>query len=206
MNDDAHSLDWNDCFDDPQTARQYAAKPILIDMGQQSDATVCAESPDTAGAELAFKYIGKPDFSPYAERVLRSLKTAPSEIRHIAIEYLRYRANMPDEKILEASLRYLPEDEETIVQIHQQNQQKYIKQGLEEGMEKGKLEGIEEGMEKGVEKGMEKGMEKGVEKRNEEIALKLIHIGQSLTTISKVTGLSEDALRKLQAKNRTTDH
>ena len=64
---------------------------------------------------------------------------------------------------------------------------------LQEGMEKG----MEKGMKEGMKKGMKKGIEKGIEKRNKEIALEMKKSGMDTTTISRITGLSEEEIKQL---------
>ena len=69
---------------------------------------------------------------------------------------------------------------------------------IEEGMEKGIEKGMEKGIEKGIEKGMEKGMEKGAINNSILVAKKSLEIGLDFKTISRITGLDEEQIRKLQ--------
>ena len=70
-----------------------------------------------------------------------------------------------------------------------------VKDAMEYHHRMGFAEGMEKGIEKGIEKGMEKGMEKGKEIGKEEtirqIIAKMLENGLPLTTIVKLTGLSE---------------
>jgi predicted transposase/invertase (TIGR01784 family) len=54
----------------------------------------------------------------------------------------------------------------------------------------------EKGIEKGFEKGIEEGIEKGEFRKSLETARKMLEEGDSITKILRITGLSEDDLRK----------
>lgn len=84
-----YSMDWVDCFQ-TEEARAHACKPILIDWTQESDESILKNCPETAGAQLAFKYMFAKDFTPHQAQVLQALKQAPLPIRHIALEYITY--------------------------------------------------------------------------------------------------------------------
>jgi flagellar biosynthesis/type III secretory pathway protein FliH len=70
-------------------------------------------------------------------------------------------------------------------------------EGVEEGIEKGIERGIERGREQGREEGMGIGMEKGIEKAAKAALAK----GLSMSDVADITGLGEEALRKLQANS-----
>ena len=79
-------------------------------------------------------------------------------------------------------------------------------EGVEIGIEKGKVEGREEGIEIGREKGKVEGREEGkVEGRAEgmaiagrKVAINLVALGMDDDTISKVTGLPQEEVKKLR--------
>jgi predicted transposase YdaD len=83
-------------------------------------------------------------------------------------------------------------------------------EGIEIGIEKGKVEGREEGIEIGREKGKVEGREEGkVEGRAEgraegmtiagrKVAINLVALGMDDDTISKVTGLPQEEVKKLR--------
>ena len=81
-----------------------------------------------------------------------------------------------------------------------------MEKGIEIGREEGKVEGREEGIEIGREKGKEEGKEEGkVEGRAEgmaiagrKVAINLVALGMDDDTISKVTGLSQEEVKKLR--------
>jgi predicted transposase/invertase (TIGR01784 family) len=68
-----------------------------------------------------------------------------------------------------------------------------IKKAESRAKAEGKLEGLEEGMEKGIEQGIKQ----GVMTRNQEIARNLLDEGMEIKSIVKITGLSEEEIRKL---------
>ncbi len=68
-----------------------------------------------------------------------------------------------------------------------------IKKAESRAKAEGKLEGLEEGMEKGIEQSIKQ----GVITRNQEIARNLLAEGMEIKSIIKITGLSEEEIRKL---------
>ena len=75
-------------------------------------------------------------------------------------------------------------------------------EGIEIGIEKGKVEGREEGIEIGIEKGKvegrEEGREEGMAIAGKKVAINLVALGMDDETISKVTGLSQEEIKKLR--------
>ena len=63
-------------------------------------------------------------------------------------------------------------------------------EGKEEGLEEGRAEGIQQGMEKGRLQSKEEGMQK--------VALNMMQSKFQLSVISKITGLSEEEIKKLK--------
>ena len=57
--------------------------------------------------------------------------------------------------------------------------------------------GYKEGWEKGLEEGLEQGLEQGEQNRNLEIAKNMVSEGIDINIIVKVTGLTEDEIKKL---------
>ena len=69
-----------------------------------------------------------------------------------------------------------------------------LKDGIEQGIEEGKKEGIEQGRKDGIQQGIEQ----GEKKRNCEIAINMLAANIELDTISMVTGLNVDEIKKLK--------
>ena len=70
--------------------------------------------------------------------------------------------------------------------------------GKEAAVQRSRREGLEEGLERGMEKGMEKGMERGMEKERRHLVLSMLQENADMSFICKVTGLSEEEIKKLQ--------
>ena len=73
-----------------------------------------------------------------------------------------------------------------------------IEIGIEKGKEKGREEGIEIGIEKGKVEGREEGREEGMAIAGRKVAINLVALGMDDETISKVTGLSQEEVKKLR--------
>ena len=72
-----------------------------------------------------------------------------------------------------------------------------IEKGLAEGMEKGLAQGMEKGLAEGMEKCLAQGMEKGMNRKGLEIAKKMLAKGMDETTITEMTGLSQEQIRSI---------
>jgi predicted transposase YdaD len=71
-------------------------------------------------------------------------------------------------------------------------------EGKEIGIEIGREEGIEIGREKGKVEGREEGREEGMAIAGRKVAQNLVALGMDDDTISKVTGLSQEEVKKLR--------
>ena len=71
-------------------------------------------------------------------------------------------------------------------------------EGIEIGIEKGKVKGREEGIEIGIEKGKVEGREEGIAIAGRKVAINLVALGMDDDTISKVTGLPQEEVKKLR--------
>lgn len=69
-----------------------------------------------------------------------------------------------------------------------------------EGFDEGRAEGMNEGIEKGRVEGINEGIEKGANQRNFDIAETMLKEKSDIDFISKVTELSIEEIKKLQAK------
>jgi len=73
-----------------------------------------------------------------------------------------------------------------------------MEKGIEIGREKGKVKGREEGIEIGIEKGKVEGREEGMAIAGRKVAQNLVALGMDDDTISKVTGLPQEEVKKLR--------
>ena len=67
------------------------------------------------------------------------------------------------------------------------------------GKEEGEKIGIEKGEKIGIEKGEKIGMDKGIKKEKEELAKKLLEMGDSMEKVKKVTNLSQEKIIAIQS-------
>ena len=72
------------------------------------------------------------------------------------------------------------------------------KAGIEKGIKIGREEVKEEGIEIGIEKGKVEGREEGMAIAGRKVAINLVALGMDDDTISKVTGLSQEEIKKLR--------
>ncbi len=71
-------------------------------------------------------------------------------------------------------------------------------EGIREGWQKGQQEGWQKGQQEGWQKGQQEGWQKGRQEYQQELILKMLEAKADLSLISKVTGLSEQKLKKLK--------
>ena len=188
-----HSMNFWDYFKNPRYAKRLMLRPVhLVDVNRMPD-----EPPATrwsAFLELLLKSMRQgDDFLPQFQRLCESGNLFFIYSEEGGAEYIDNMVHLTLEETEISDKKALAKSLGDVLPTLGKKVMGLLQQERTEGRFEGKLEGLEEGMEKGKLEGIEEGMEK----RNEEIALNLIRIGQSLTTISKVTGLSEDSLRKL---------
>ena len=79
------------------------------------------------------------------------------------------------------------------------NIREHIKEeGRQEGIQKGRQEGIQKGIQKGRQEGIQKGRQEGRQERAREVILNMLAQKADIAFICKVTGLSEEEIKKLQ--------
>ncbi|MBR3898596.1 MAG: Rpn family recombination-promoting nuclease/putative transposase, partial [Bacilli bacterium] len=64
--------------------------------------------------------------------------------------------------------------------------------------EKGIEKGVEKGIEEGINQGIKEGINQGIEKRNVEIVKNMLQMKMDIKDISKATGLSIEAIKKIK--------
>ncbi len=72
-----------------------------------------------------------------------------------------------------------------------------VKNSIDTAIEMGREEGLAEGMEKGLAEGMEKGRSKGIAEGRAEVAKAMLKEGMNTATIAKLTGISEEEIKRL---------
>ena len=76
-----------------------------------------------------------------------------------------------------------------------------LKEGIQKGMQKGMQKGIQKGMKQGIEQGIEQGMQKGRQEERQQVVLNMLKEKTEIAFICKVTGLSEEEIKKIQNGN-----
>ena len=89
---------------------------------------------------------------------------------------------------------------EAVREGHKEGHKKGLEDGRKEGLEEGRKEGLKQGLEQGLEQGIEQGIEQGSKNKTLEIAQKMLDSNMKISDISKFTGLSENEIKKLKAK------
>jgi len=74
---------------------------------------------------------------------------------------------------------------------------KGLNEGIQKGMEQGLQQGIEQGIEQGIQQGIQQGIEQGTEQAKMKIAKNMLNLKMKISEIVQITGLSEEAIRKL---------
>lgn len=129
------------------------------------------------------------------EEVRTEIKT-PAVLQ--AFERVRY-----DKLPGEVRIQYELEDKEydRVSEYTKSKEESGRKQGIEQGMRQGIEQGIKQGMEQGIKQGVEQGIKQGIgqgiEQGIKKVAHQMLLEGLPIETISKVTGLSHNAIKTL---------
>ncbi len=104
-----------------------------------------------------------------------------------AVDYVRHYSPGFSWRILsEIEVRAIDKEEERVMPPLQISLDEERAKGLKLGLQKGRLEGLQKGRQEGLQKGQQ------------ELILKMLKAKVDLSLISKVTGLSEQKLKKLK--------
>ncbi len=122
-------------------------------------------------------------FNADTEEELEKIKTMGVPIMSEAINAYHSVTNSPEYRELER-LREKAEHDEA--------------QALHHARQVALAEGMEKGMREGIEKGLREGMEKGIRENTIKIAQNLIEMGMSNAQIIKLTGLSQEEVKRLR--------
>ena len=69
--------------------------------------------------------------------------------------------------------------------------------GMAEGVELGRMEGLREGRQEGIREGRQEGLREGKQEERMEIARTMLDCKFDISTIAKLTGLSEEEILAL---------
>ena len=197
-----YSTDLFDLFGDQQAlARDTLCKPFnLIDVTQIPDEHIRAMK--WAGImELAQKHIFARDFQTVFEKylvpLLDRLRQEPdsNDYFNSSLTYV-FQADIENlgkiGKLLgQASVPLRDE----IMSLAQKLEQKGFDEGIHKGIEQGRVQGIEQGRAQGIDEGMHKGIET--------IASNMLAQNADPIFVSKMTGISLDAIKAIQARGKT---
>lgn len=108
-------------------------------------------------------------------------------------------------EMLEKGLAYIKSEhrevpvmlEKTLDRLFEKARRDGLQSGYLEGRQQGTRDGMQEGLQKGIKKGIQKGIQKGMHRKAIETARVMILKGYDISTISEITGLSEEEIRGL---------
>jgi predicted transposase/invertase (TIGR01784 family) len=180
-----YSTNWLQEFDDPELAgKLYCNAFPLVDVTViPDDEIMCHRS--MAALTLLQKHIRQRDLAELTDRLsailLGGYLSSPQVIS--LVHYIIQAGESSDAEafIRELALR-VPQNEEELMTIAQQLEQK----------------GIEKGIELGEQRGIEKGIEKGRQEEALKIARTMLQNGLDHNTVMKMTGLTADDLAQIR--------
>ena len=92
----------------------------------------------------------------------------------------------------------LNEDEHIIGLYDKDKMDEWMKKiDHEEAIKEGHAKGLEEGRAEGLEQGLEQGLKQGSNKKALKIAKNMLNENMSLSDIARLTGLTEEEIKKL---------
>ena len=181
-----YSLALEDCFDDPlKLMRNVLSRDVpLTDVNQLSDEAL--QKQQWIGPMVfAMKHIRQIDMTPYALKVLASLPWNVEEheghdLLNLLLKYVLHAGNIDNiNAFIRDGAEQLPRPiRSELMTFAEKMEEQGIQKGLQKGMQKGRKAGIDEGMEK--------------------VALKMLAEGIEVPFITKITGLSQAEIKRLQ--------
>ena len=131
-----------------------------------------------------------------AKDVLRVMNMSESERRtyEAHLDFLSYAASLEETRQVDIRMALKKAVDKAVKKTAAHN----LALGMAQGMEKGKAEGKAEGLAQGVQQGIQQGKAEGERTKTLEIAKSLLAEGFDAQLISRMTGLPEDEVRKLQ--------
>ncbi|MFO5833661.1 Rpn family recombination-promoting nuclease/putative transposase [Klebsiella pneumoniae] len=185
------SLNWLDCFADPQLASELYISPFpLVDVTVIPDDEIVRHR-RVALLELIQKHIRQRDLMDLHEQLVRLLALGYTSRRQLKtlLHYLLQAGNAADPV---AFLRHLAQNvprrphKETLMNIAQ-----FLEQ-------RGHQQGLKQGLEQGLQQGIEQGIEQGEQQTAERIARAMLANGLDLSLVAELTGLAPECLARLQ--------
>ncbi|EHL4431053.1 TPA: Rpn family recombination-promoting nuclease/putative transposase [Salmonella enterica] len=186
-----YSMDWLDCFEQPELARQVLSKPWpLIDVSELNDDDIKSHR-RMALLEMVQRDIRLRDGKELLARLVQLIQMELNSREQVEA-VLRYTIlnGMAGEDIssyINQLSGDIPEYEDLMGTIAQQLEDK--------GIQKGIRQGIEQGIEQGIQQGIEQ-ERLAAQKKLLETAYALLDNGVSLEVVIKSTGLSRETLEK----------
>ena len=154
-----------------------------------------------ASVVYAEQHSGDNQSNDYIEKLGRLAdKIIPADLQRVFAKWFVtiFTGTMPQEKVEQIQYSLKEKDGNMLADLGERIYNEGIEKGIERGREEGIERGIERGREEGIERGREEGMEKGIEKGRMEVARNMLANGLDIAQVSKCTGLSRAAVRKLQ--------
>lgn len=176
---------WLDEFSDPAlAARLYGSAFPLVDVTVIPDEEI-ADHRTMAALTLLQKHIHQRDLIEILDKLASILLAgylSSSQLISL-IHYILQAGETSDAKAFVRELaQRMPQQEEELMTIAEQLEQK----------------GIEKGMEKGMEKGIQLGRQAGRNEGKLEVARRLLEMGMASESVQQATGLSEAELAQIR--------
>ncbi len=130
-----HAKDIFSMFDSEYNAKKHLFHPVFIDLGVMPDDQLLAHQ-GIAGAEITFKHIFAKNLTPHIQTIAKGLKKIDDESRMLVLKYMITRGEALDVEALIDTLESALPEEETLMTIAEQLEQR----GVHKGYQQGKLE------------------------------------------------------------------
>lgn len=162
--------------------------------------------------KLTFIYLEMPKFNKKIEELetrfdkwlyiiknLSKLDRIPDSMREKIFEKLFRTAEIakftPKQvRSYENSLKYFRDLKNSFDTAEEDGFNKGVERGIKVGLKEGKKEGIKEGLKEGLKEGIKK----GEQIKTSEFVKNALNLGLGIAEISKITGLTEDEVRRLE--------
>ncbi|HFI1710164.1 TPA: Rpn family recombination-promoting nuclease/putative transposase [Escherichia coli] len=193
-----YSMNWLECFRNPELAAKIYTRPFhLVDVTVLDDDEIMQHR-RMGALTLLMKHSRSRDIMLQMDRLVQLIQTSLNEeLAKALFHYLLNGSEHVTVRFLQTLAERLPQHEGNIMtlaeQLKQSGREEGIALGMAQGMERGKLEGRMEGRMEGRAEGRLEGQLEG----KLETARNMLAEGMGFQTIMKITGLSEEQLKKI---------
>jgi predicted transposase/invertase (TIGR01784 family) len=188
-------LDLWSLFRDPEFAKSIFMGPYRLIELQKIDDQELQSKLWSGVMSYVMKQVWSEEILPFIKAIKPLLEEIALEnndyIKSILIYIINKGESKEFDQVVEIFKQAVPEEKRSdIMTIADRLIEKGVQQGLQQGIHQGLQQGIHQGLHQGLEQGLHQGLQR--------TAINMLHEGQPIDLIVRVTGLTAEEVKKLQ--------